>query len=102
RVLTLPPVEGRTVSDGLAQLWVIDWTVLKKADVWIKASGQIFFTLSLGLGMIHTYASYLKRRDDIVLSGLATTSTNEFAEVIIGGSIVIPAALIFFGPQQLG
>jgi len=26
---------------------------------------------------------------------------NEFAEVIIGGSIVIPAAFVFFGPQEI-
>ncbi|HOH31448.1 MAG TPA: sodium:calcium symporter, partial [Candidatus Hydrogenedentes bacterium] len=54
RVLTLPPVEGRTISDGLAQLWrVDDWGVLLKSDVWIAAAGQIFFSLSVGLGMIH-------------------------------------------------
>lgn len=101
RVMTLPPVEGRSVGDGLARLWAIDWSVLKSAKVWIAASGQVFFTLSLGLGMIHSYASYLKRHDDIVLSGLATCGTNEFAEVIVGSSIAIPAAVVFFGPLQL-
>ncbi|MCC6489699.1 MAG: sodium:calcium symporter, partial [Candidatus Hydrogenedentes bacterium] len=92
RVLTLPPVEGRTVSDGLAAVWVIDWSVLKNSDVWLAATGQIFFTLSLGFGMIHTYASYLSRSEDLTLNGLAATSTNELVEVVIGGTIALPAA----------
>jgi SNF family Na+-dependent transporter len=49
------------------------------------------------MGSIHAYASYLKPKDDIVLSGLSTASLNEFAEVGIGGSIAIPAAAAFFG-----
>ncbi len=101
RVLTLPPVEGRTVGDGLAQIWRIDdWSVLLKSDVWIAAAGQIFFTLSVGLGMVHTYASYLKKHEDITLSGLASSATNEFIEVVLGSTIAIPAAVVFFGISQ--
>ena len=101
RVFTLPPVEGRTVSDGLAQVWrVDDWSVLLKPDIWLTAAGQIFFTLSVGLGMVHTYASYLREREDVTLSGLASAGTNELVEVVIGGSIAIPAAVIFFGVAQ--
>lgn len=100
RVLTLPPVEGRGIGDGLARIWVIDWAVLKAPGVWIAAAGQVFFTLSLGFGMVHTYASYLGKDDDITLNGLATCGTNEFVEVILGGTIAVPAALIFFGPAE--
>ena len=65
--------------------------------VWLAAAGQIFFTLSVGIGVILTYASYLTKEDDVALSGLTATATNEFAEVILGGSIIIPAAFAFFG-----
>ncbi|MCK7476418.1 MAG: hypothetical protein M0C28_01650 [Candidatus Moduliflexus flocculans] len=61
------------------------------------AAGQIFFTLSLGQGIINTYASYVREKQDITLNGLSTASTNEFAEVILGGTIAIPAAVVFFG-----
>jgi SNF family Na+-dependent transporter len=98
RVLSLPPVEGRTVADGLAQIWrVSDWSVLRHSDVWIAATGQIFFTLSVGLGMVHSYASYLNYEHDVTLSGLTACTTNEFVEVILGGTIAIPAAVVFFG-----
>lgn len=55
----------------------------------------------MGIGVILTYASYLKRGDDVALSGLSAVSTNEFAEVILGASIIIPAAFVFLGPVQI-
>ncbi len=88
--------------NGLGFLWNPDLSALKSAKVWLAAAGQIFFTLSVGIGVILTYASYLTKQDDVVLSGLTSVSLNEFAEVILGGTIVIPAAFVFFGPTQIG
>ena len=105
RVCTLhnpdPVHEAWNFSNGMGFLWNPDFSALKNPDVWLAAAGQIFFTLSVGIGVILTYASYLKRADDVVLSGLTAVSTNELAEVILGGSIVIPAAFIFFGPSEV-
>jgi len=105
RVLTLgapnPLNPGWNVGNGMGFLWNPDFSALKSAKVWLEAAGQIFFTLSVGIGVILTYASYLKKGDDVVLSGLTASAMNEFAEVIIGGSIVITAAFVFFGPTQI-
>jgi NSS family neurotransmitter:Na+ symporter len=100
RVLTLKNLENSDWSplNGLGFLWNPDFSSLKDAKVWLSASGQIFFTLSVGIGVILTYASYLSKDDDVLLSGLTSASANEFAEVILGGSIVIPASYVFFGP----
>lgn len=92
RVLMFP-----NIVSGLGFMWNPDFSVLGSAKVWMAAAGQIFFTLSVGIGAILTYASYLKRGDDVVLSGLTAASTNEMAEVVLGGSIIIPAAFVFFG-----
>ena len=89
------------INNGFGFLWNPDFTALKSAKVWLEAAGQIFFTLSVGIGVILTYASYLKKADDVVLSGTTAASANEFAEVILGGSIVIPAAFVFFGPADI-
>ncbi|WP_175059571.1 sodium-dependent transporter [Thermococcus sp. 2319x1] len=67
----------------------------------LAAAGQIFFTLSLGMGIIQNYASYLGPEDDVALSGLATVSLNEFAEVILGGSIAIPIAFAYLGEEGI-
>ncbi|MCX7727479.1 MAG: hypothetical protein N2053_11605, partial [Chitinispirillaceae bacterium] len=105
RVFTLKPLESTkttwTVTNGLGFLWNPDFSALKSARIWIEAAGQIFFSLSVGIGVILTYASYLSKGDDITLSGLSATSMNELAEVILGGSIVIPAAFVFFGPENI-
>lgn len=102
RVLTLgiPNLSRPTwnISNGVGFLWNPDFSALMQPKVWLAAAGQMFFTLSVGIGVILTYASYLKKGDDVVLSGLSAVSANEFIEVIIGGSIIIPAAFVFFGP----
>lgn len=74
---------------------------LASARLWLSAAGQIFFSLSIGFGVILTYASYLKPKDDIVLSALSAASTNEFCEVAIGGLITITPAYVFLGAAGL-
>lgn len=70
---------------------------LRNPRLWLAAAGQIFFSLSVGFGVIIVYASYMKRSDDVVLSGLTASSANEFCEVGLGGLITVPAAVAFLG-----
>lgn len=89
-------------SGGEQRLVTVSFrTQLLRPDLWLAAVGQIFFSLSVGFGIIITYASYLKPKDDIVLSGLSATSANEFAEVGLGGLITLPAAIMFLGSAGL-
>ena len=101
RVLTLgtpdPNIPEQSVSGGLGYMWNPDFEKLSDPQTWLAASGQIFFSLSVGFGIIVNYASYLRRNDDVVLSGLTSSSMNEFFEVCLGGLITIPAAFIFMG-----
>ncbi|MBU1652338.1 sodium-dependent transporter [bacterium] len=101
RIMTLgapsPDHPEQNFFNGLGFLWNPDFNALKDASVWLAAAGQMFFTLSVGMGSIMAYASYLRAQDDVALSSLTANSTNEFFEVILAGSIVIPATFIFFG-----
>ena len=103
RVLTLgtpnPDLPERNVLTGLGFMWNPgDISMgLRNPQLWLAAAGQIFFSLSVGFGVIITYASYLRGRDDVVLSGLTATSANEFCEVALGGLITVPAAFMFLG-----
>lgn len=85
---------------GLDYLWTPRWGDLSFKGA-LAAAGQIFFTLSLGMGIIQNYASYLKKDDDIVASAMTTVSLNELAEVILGGSIAIPITYAFMGVEGL-
>lgn len=109
RVLTLgtpnPELPDQNVLNGLGFMWnpkpssgTGSWLgSLADPGVWLAATGQIFFSMSVGFGIIINYSSYLKRDKDVVLTGLTASSTNEFFEVCLGGLITIPAAFIFLG-----
>ncbi len=97
-VLGSPVDPNWSTIDGFRFIWSPNWSYLSAHlwDVMLAATGQIFFTLSLGMGIIQNYASYLGPKDDVALSGIATVSLNEFAEVVLGGSIAIPLATAYF------
>ncbi len=85
-------------SGGALKLVTITpWQQLKNPLLWMAAAAQIFFSLSVGFGVIIVYASYLRKTDDVVLSGLTASSANEFCEVALGGLITVPAAVTFLG-----
>ena len=69
--LTLPGA-----SIGLKELFNLDWSLLWHFDIWMSAFGQIFFSLSLGIGAAFTYASYTKEDVDLVSSTLYVIAGN--------------------------
>jgi len=101
RVLTLgtpdPSLPDQNVAAGLNFMWNPDFAALGNFQTWLAATGQIFFSLSVGFGVVINYASYLKKNDDIVLSSLTSSATNEFFEVALGGMITLTAAVVFLG-----
>ena len=86
---------------GLNFVWEPKLDKLTNPTVWLAAAGQIFFTLSIGMGAIHCYSSYLRRNDDIALTGATTAWTNEFCEVILAGTILIPISVAYLGLDKV-
>ncbi len=70
---------------------------LANPEIWLAAAGQIFFSLSIGFGVVITYASYMRRNDDVALSSVTAAAGNGFCEVALGGLIIIPATFMFLG-----
>lgn len=70
---------------------------LMNPDLWVTAAGQIFFSLSIGYGVVLSYASYVSRRGDIALSSLTANAANEVVEVGIAGMMIVPAAVSLLG-----
>ncbi|NLA25376.1 MAG: sodium-dependent transporter [Bacteroidales bacterium] len=88
-------------SVGLNFLWTPHYESILNPKVWFAAASQIFFTLSLGMGCVHAYASYLKKTDDIALNAMTAGWMNEFVEVVLGGAIIIPIAVGYLGIEQV-
>ena len=87
--------------EGLNFLWTPQYSSLLDPKVWLAAAGQIFFTLSLGMGCIQCYASFMKKGEDIALGSLATCFLNEFVEIVLGGTILLSIAMGFFGLDKV-
>jgi len=114
RVLTLgtpdPAQPEANINNALGFMWNPKplngdesvWTALMNPEIWLAASGQIFFSLSVGFGIVLNYASYLRKDDDVALSGLTASATNQFCEVCLGGLITVPVAFLFLGAANLG
>jgi SNF family Na+-dependent transporter len=82
---------------GVNYLWTPQWDSIWDFKVWLAAAGQIFFTLSVGMGTIHCYAAYVRSKDDVALNAMAAGWTNSFVEVVLGASVVIPISVGFLG-----
>lgn len=102
--ITLKAGEQGALFDGtvgLNFLWTPNYDSIWSAKVWLAAAGQIFFTLSVGMGSIQCYASYVKSKDDIALNAMSAGWMNEFVEVVLGSSILIPIAIGYLGIDKV-
>lgn len=86
---------------GLNFLWTPDFSSIWSVKVWMAAAGQIFFTLSVGMGSIQCYASYVKEQEDITLNSMSAGWMNEFVEVVLGSSVIIPIAVGYLGIENV-
>lgn len=62
--------------DGIKAYLTPDFTRLSDPKVWIDAYSQIFFTLSLGFGIMIAYASYLPEKANITKNSILTAVIN--------------------------
>ena len=74
--LTLPGA-----SLGYSQIFNPDWSALTNLDVWLAAFGQIVFSLSLGMAIAMTYASYLPDGSKLVDNAIVVAFSNSGFEV---------------------
>ena len=73
--LTLPGA-----SIGLAELFNPDWSLLFNFNIWMAAFGQIIFSLSLGMSIAFTYASYTKDGSDLITNTISIALANSLFE----------------------
>lgn len=80
-------------AQGLNAFFTPDWSRIADPKVWLAAYGHIFFSLSVGFGIMVTYASYLKKNTNLTGSGLVVGFANSSFELLAG--IGVFAALGF-------
>jgi len=82
RGLTLPGA-----MEGIKFYLTPDFSALLKPEVWLAAYGQIFFTLSLAMGTLIVYASYLHEKSDITVNAFLTSIANCLTSFIAGFAV---------------
>lgn len=88
-VFTLPGA-----GEGYRFLFVPHWEQLLRAETWIMAMGQAFFSLSItGSGMI-VYGAYLKKDADIPGASLRTAFFDTLA-AMLSAVAIIPAVFAY-------
>ena len=93
RSVTLPGA-----SEGLAFMFAPNFTPLKEdfLKVLSTAGGQMFFSLSLAMGITVTYGSYLSKKESLVKNSLIIIISDTIV-AILAGMAVLPAAFALGG-----
>ncbi len=88
RSVTLPGAGA-----GIDFLFKPNWSAVT-ANTFLDALGQAFFSLSVGFGIIFTYASYVKKDENLIRMSVQTaTADTMFA--ILAGIAIMPAVFSF-------
>lgn len=84
---------------GLDFLFKPDFSKVTASTV-LDALGQAFFSLSVGFGIIFTYASYVNKNENLIKMS-AQTATADTLFAIIAGIAIMPAVFAFgISPSQ--
>ncbi len=102
-VLVILAVRGVTLpgaSSGIIYYLTPNFEALKDPATWLAAYGQIFFSLTLGFGVMIAYASYMPRDSDITNNAFITSFANCATSFLAG--FVVFSVLGFLAYQKGG
>jgi len=87
-VLTLPGA-----MDGLRAYLVPDFAEIANPRLLVDAMGQAFFSLSLGVGTMLIYGSYISKRENLPVTG-GLVALLDIAIAVIAGTLILPAMYV--------
>ena len=83
--------------EGAALGWEVyvipDFSKILSSELLISALGQAFFSLSLGVGTMLIYGSYISKKENIVVLGAQVTLV-DIGIAILAGMLIIPAMYV--------
>ena len=80
-------------SAGWSAYLVPDFSKVLHPSLLISALGQAFFSLSLGVGTMLIYGSYISKKENIVVLG-ASVALVDIGIAIMAGMLIIPAMYV--------
>ena len=104
--LTLTKTEDGTVRTGLQGLKILfvpdihDVSMKQFAITVVDAMGQLFYSLSVAMGIMIAYGSYVRDEDNLVKS-INQIEIFDTAVAFLAGIMIIPAVYVFIGKEGL-
>ncbi len=86
-ILALRGITLEGSAAGLEYYLKPDFAALAKASTWQAAYGQVFFSLSLGFGILIAYASYMPRDSDVSNNAFITSFANCATSFLAGFAV---------------
>ncbi|MBT3233303.1 MAG: sodium-dependent transporter [Calditrichaeota bacterium] len=102
-IIILLVIRGVTLEGsekGLAFLFAPDFSKVMDTKVWLTALGHAFFTLSIGMGAMLTYGSYLDRNENLLKSALMIIVLDTVVALLAGTAIFTAVFAMGFEPAQ--
>ena len=93
--LIILAVRGMTMpgaGDGLAKLFIPDWSALADSTLWVDAIGQVFYSLSVAMAIMFAYGSYLKKDANVAVDTIIIALADMFISVL--------AAIVMFSTMS--
>lgn len=88
RAITLP-----NAAEGLSFLFKPDFSKINSSAI-LEALGQAFFSLSIGMGTLITYGSYINKKENL-FSTAVSVSIADTLIAILAGVAIFPAVFAF-------
>ena len=85
--------------DGVIYYLKPDFTHFSVKTV-LAAMGQLFYSMSLAMGIMITYGSYVKK-DININKSVTQIQLFDTAVAILSGMMIVPAVFVFFGPERM-
>lgn len=92
-ILMVRSVTLHGASKGLEFLFKPDFSQLTPASI-LEAVGHAFYSLSLGMGIIMTYGSYIKKEENLVSLSLQVTVLDTLV-ALMAGIVIFPAVFAY-------
>lgn len=83
-IMVIQAVHLPGAVEGLNTFFTPNCTAMADPKVWLAAYGHVFFSMSIGFGIMVTYSSYLKRNTNLTGSGLVVGFANSSFEILAG------------------
>ena len=98
-IITIFSITRPGAWEGVKYYFIPDFSKLSTNTI-LAALGQMFYSMSLAMGIMITYGSYLRKEDDIEKS-VSMIELFDTGIAFLAGLMIVPAVFAFQGPENL-